>query len=318
MRSFSAVLLAFLVVLFSAACSATPAAAPASQQSGQPAGASQSTSPFPLTITDDAGRQVTIATQPERIVSLSASNTEILFALGLGDRIVGVDSYSDYPPEVDSKPDVGSYSKPDLEKIVAAEPDLILATGIHLKGPLAEMEKLKLPVMVVDPRDVEGVLDKVTLLGDATGRRAEAAGLVDEMQAKIDWVRGRVKDAPPVRIFFELSPELHTAGPGSFVNDMIGLAGGENIAANAGKEWPQLNQEALFLANPQVILLADHGSQGGQDPEVVAARPGWKEIDAVKNGRVIPVDPDITNRPSPRLMEGLELMVESFHPEKAQ
>ncbi|MHB8993496.1 MAG: ABC transporter substrate-binding protein, partial [Chloroflexota bacterium] len=135
---------------------------------------------------------------------------------------------------------------------------------------------------------------------------------------RIAAVEARWKGATPVRVFFELSPELHTAGPNSFMDDMIRLAGGSNVAAGAAKEWPQMDQEALFLADPEVILLADHGSQGGQGLETVSARPGWKQVSAVKNGRVFPIDADLTNRPGPRVVDGLELMVGKLHPEKKQ
>jgi iron complex transport system substrate-binding protein len=315
LRALSILFLALVVSLVSA-CSTTPAASPAPQPTAAPAAKAEPASAFPITVTDDAGRQVTISKQPKRIVSISASNTEIVYALGLGDLVVGIDSYSNYPPEAKQKPIVGSYSKPDLEQVVAAEPDLILATGIHVKSALPEMEKHNLPVVVVTPSDVAGVLSKIELVGKVTGRQKEAEALTGEMRVEIDAIQTRLRGAEPVRVFFELSPELHSAGPGTFVNDMITLLGGTNIAADAGKQWPQMNQESIFVANPQVILLADHGTDGGQSPETVAARPGWQQIDAVKDGRVFPVDPDLTNRPSPRLVEGLEMILKALHPDR--
>jgi iron complex transport system substrate-binding protein len=299
-----------------AAPAAQPKAAPAAQPTSAPAAKTEPAPAFPITITDDAGRQVTIAKQPQRIVSLAASNTEIVYALGLGDKVVGVDKFSNYPPEAQKKPVVGSYSKPDLEQIVAAEPDLILATGIHVKSAVPEMEKHNLPVVVVTPKDVATVLSKIELVGKITGRQKEAEALTGEMRAKIDALQTRAKGAQPVRVFFELSPELHSAGAGTFVNDMITMLGGVNIAAGAGQEWPQMNQESIFVADPEVILLADHGTAGGQSFETVAARPGWHQLDAVKNKRVHEVDPDLTNRPGPRLVEGLEAIIKALHPNR--
>ena len=289
----------------------TKAAVPAAQSTTAPAAA---TSAFPITIKDDAGREVTIARAPQKIISISASNTEILYALGLENRIVGLDQYSNYPPSTKNKPSVGGYSKPDLEKIVAAEPDLIFGTGIHVKATLPELEKRKIPTVIFDPKDVKGVLERARLTGKITGQNKEAEALVSAMQARIDSVQSKVKGATPVRAFYEVSPELHTAGPTSFVHDVIVLAGGINIAAKADKEWPQMNQEALFLEDPEVILIADHTAD--VTPAIVAARPGWKQISAVKNNRLVEIEPDIINRPGPRVVDGLELVARALHPDR--
>ena len=308
---FAVAVLLTLLILFSSSCSAaTSASRPeASPPSTLPPAAALA---FPLTIADDAGREVTIEAEPRRIVSLAASNTEILFAIGAAEKIVGVDQYSDFPPAAREKPTVGGYSRPDLEKIVALEPDLILGTGIHIKATLPELERRGLTTLIVDPRDVKGVMEKIRLVGRATGQRQEAEALADALLARVDSVVARVQGAEPVRTFYELSPSLHTAGPGSFVDDLIRLAGGANVAAGAGKEWPQMNQEALFLADPEVILLADHGA--GETPEAVAARPGWSQITAVKTGRVVAIEPNLANRPGPRVVDGLELVARTLHP----
>lgn len=288
--------------------------ASASVPAAQPASTAAATSAFPMTIKDDAGREVTIPRPPQKIISISASNTEILYALGLENRIVGLDQYSNYPPATKNKPTVGGYSKPDLEKIVAAEPDLVFATGIHVKALLPELERRKIATVIFDPKDVKGVLGKILLAGKITGQDKEAAALVSDMQARIDSVLSKVKDAKPVRAFYEVSPELHTAGPTSFVHDVMVLAGGTNIAAKADKEWPQMNQEALFLEDPEVILIADHTAD--VTPELVAARPGWKQISAVKNNRLEVIEPDLINRPGPRVVEGLEQVAKALHPDR--
>ncbi len=313
-----------ILALLSVACSTSPAsppkpaAAPASppRPAAAPISASASTASFPLTLTDDAGRQVTIPAQPRRIVSISASNTETLYALGLEEKVVGVDQYSDFPPSVAEKPRVGSFVRPDLERVVALEPDLILGTEQHLKATLPELEQRGLTVLIVNPKDIMGVLASIKMVGRATGSEPQAESLAEGMRARIESVTARVQGADPVRVFFELSPSLHTAGPGSYVDDIIRLVRGTNIAADAGKQWPQLNQEALFLADPEVILLADHSA--GQTPEMVAARPGWRQITAVKNGRVVVVDPNLVNRSGPRVVEGVELIARTLHPEKVK
>jgi len=302
-----------LLTVLASACGAGAPVQPTPRPTPSTA-AVQATSAFPVSVTDDAGRTLTLAREPQRIVSLASSNTEILFALGLGDRVVGVDQYSDFPPPAREKPRVGSFVKPDMEKILALEPDLVLATEMHVKTALPDLEKRGLATMVVTPKGVKAVLDAIKLVGKATGRQKEAEELTSTMAARIAAVEARSKGSPSVRTFFELSPELHTAGPGSFVDDMIRLAGGSNIAAGAGKEWPQLSQEALLVADPEVILLADHGSSGGQSPQSVAARPGWQQITAVKMGRVYEIDPDLTNRPGPRVVDGLEMIADKLHP----
>lgn len=313
MRSVSACALAVLAILASA-CSSTQAAP--QPQPTVPAVSSPAASTFPMTLTDDAGRKVTLAKEPKRLLSLASSDTEILFALGLGDRVVGVDQYSDFPAAAKDKPKVGSFVKPEMEKILALEPDLVLGTEMHVKTTLPELEKRGLTTMIVTPKGVRAVLEGIKLLGQATGRQKEAEALTGAMGDRIASVEARWKGSTPVRTFFELSPELHTAGPGSFMDDMIRIAGGSNIAAGAGKEWPQLNQESLFLADPEVILLADHGSAGGQSPQSVAARPGWQQVTAVKAGHVFEIDPNLTNRPGPRVVDGLEMIAGKLHPGK--
>jgi iron complex transport system substrate-binding protein len=158
---------------------------------------------FPLTITDDAGRQVTIERSPTRIVSIAPSNTEMLFALGLDERIVGVDSYSTYPPEAGQKPQVGSYLEPDLERVVAAEPDLILATEAHVATVLPELDALGLPTVVIEPTDLDEVFSGMLRVGTITDTSSRAQHVVCELQARVDAVTHTVAGAPRSRVFFE-------------------------------------------------------------------------------------------------------------------
>ncbi|MDP9357160.1 MAG: ABC transporter substrate-binding protein [Chloroflexota bacterium] len=269
---------------------------------------------FPVTITDDVGRQVVLQEAPQRIVSIAPSNTEILFALGLGEKVVAVDQYSDYPPEAEQKPQLGSYVKPDLEQIVAAAPDLVLATGVHEETVVPQLEALRLTVAVIDPEDLDDVFDGIGLVGRITGQDARATGLVCELLDRVDAVAERINGAPRPRVFFELSPELHTAGPDSFIDDLISRAGGENIAAGATEEWPQLSAEVLLEQDPEVILLADEAA--GVSPDQVRTRPGWQQVTAVEQDRIVAIDPDLTNRPGPRVVDGLEAIARALHPER--
>lgn len=268
---------------------------------------------FPLVITDDAGRQVTIERIPERILSIAPSNTEMLFALGLADRVAGVDSYSNYPPEAAEKVQIGDYIDPDMEAIAAVEPDLIFGTAAHMATVLPNLEALGLPTIIIEPTNLDEVLRGIDLMGEATGVPDRAYGLVCELQGRVDAVTSAIAGTPRPRVFFELSPDLFTAGPGTFVDDILTRAGGENIAATAAEAWPQLSAEAVVSADPEVILLADHAA--GVTPEDVSARPGWQAMSAVEDGRIVTVDPDLVARPGPRVVDGLEAVAAALHPD---
>jgi iron complex transport system substrate-binding protein len=318
-------LLALLIVLYLlGACAAPSPTAPTAvptAAAARPAAATPvvttataATAGFPVTIKDDAGRQVTLVRAPQRIVSIAPSNTEILFALGLGDRVVAVDQFSNYPPEAKQKPQLGSYVKPDLEALVAATPDLVLATEVHTRAVLPELEARKLVTVVVDPKNVDQVFDRILLVGKLTGQDARAEKLVGELKERSSSTTAKVKDAPKTRVFFELSPQLHSAGPGTFVHDLIERAAGQNVAADAGQPWPQLSLETIVQRDPEVILLADEVA--GESAATVRARPAWDKLSAVKSGRVVVIDPDLANRPGPRIVDGLEAIARALHPDR--
>ncbi|MCL5961845.1 MAG: cobalamin-binding protein [Chloroflexi bacterium] len=306
--------LVFLVAYFVSGCGASaPVAGSEAKPTALPA-ASPTASSLPLSFSDDAGRSVTVAKLPQKIVSLSPDNTEILFALGLGGQVVGVDEYSDFPPEAQKKDKVGSFAKIDIEKVVALEPDVILAADMHAKTVVPELEKRGFTVIVLQPRTIEGVLDNIRLVGRIADKSKEAETLASDLQRRIDDVVRKVGGASAKpRVFFELDANLFTVGPDTFVDDMIRKAGGENIAADAKNAWPQMSQEAIVLKDPEVIILADHGL--GATPESVKSRPGWQQITAVKTDRIVPLDPDLVNRPGPRVVNGLESLAKAIHPE---
>jgi iron complex transport system substrate-binding protein len=268
---------------------------------------------YPLAIADDAGREVTIAAAPERIISIAPSNTEILFALGLGENVVAVDTYSNYPLEATEKPQVGDYVDPNLEAIVAAEPDLILAGEAHVASVLPDLEALGLPTVVIEPVNLDEALASMTLIGEIADKQAAAANLVCSLQGRIDAVTTAIAGAPRPRVFFELSPDLYTAGPGSFIDDLLVRAGGANIAAGAGEIWPQMSAEALITADPEVIIVTGH--EAGVTTEDVANRPGWQDVSAVANDRLEIIDADLVARPGPRVVDALEAVAAALHPD---
>jgi iron complex transport system substrate-binding protein len=267
-----------------------------------------------ITVEDGVGNILTFESAPQRIISLAPNHTEVLYALGLGDRVVGVTEYCNYPPEAAEKPKVGDFVNTDLELVVGLEPDLVLATTMHMAETVPAIQERGIPVFVLDPQSVASVMDEIRTLGRITGREAAADALVADMQARIDAVQQKVKDAPRPKVFWELGPELFTVGPNTFVNDLINLAGGENVAADADTPWPQLSVEAIILKDPDVIVLADHNY--GQTVEMVKERPGWEDIAAVKEGSIIEItNDDIVSRPGPRLVEGLEFLAKALHPD---
>jgi iron complex transport system substrate-binding protein len=307
-----AVLLAIVALVVGCAApaaSATPTPAPAARPAAAVAA-------FPMTVADDAGRQVTIAKLPTRIVSIAPSNTEVLYALGVGEKVVAVDQFSNFPTEAKAKATLGSYIKPNLEALVATNPDLVVATSVHAKTVIPELEARNITVVAVDPKTVDELYDRIKLVGKITGQEAQAERIVGEMRERMSSTAAKVKDAPKRRVFVELSPQLHTAGPGTFVHDLIERSAGQNVAADAGQQWPQLSQEVLVQKDPEVVLLADDAA--GETPARVKARPAWDKVAAVRADRVVVIDPDITNRPGPRLADGLEAVARALHPERFQ
>jgi len=275
--------------------------------------------PAPGQITDQMGRPVSVGKSPQKIVSLSPSNTEILFALGLGDRVVGVTDYCDYPPEALTKAKIGGFSDPDLEKIVALSPDLIVADQIHEKEVVPELERRNLPVFVMDPRNIDQVMESILLLGQVTGKEAEAARLVDDMKARIGAVARKVAGLTPGERPRVLSITWHdplwTAGQGTWEDQLITMAGGQNLFPDLAG-YKTVDLETVLQRDPQVIIAASGHGEGLRAPYLWALdEPRLKGTEALRKGRVYEIDADIVSRPGPRLVEGLEEMLRLIHPE---
>jgi iron complex transport system substrate-binding protein len=247
-------------------------------------------------------------------VSLAPSNTELLYAVGAGDAVVAVDDYSNYPAEAKNKPKVGGFAQTNIEQVVALAPDVVLATNIHVKTIVPALEQRGLTVVVIQPSNVAAVLDSVRMVGKIMGKPQKAEELATSLQQRLLAIRQKVQGiAARPKVYVELDPTLYTVGPGSFVADMLDIAGGENIAADAKTQWPQLSNETILTDDPAVIMISSMGVD--ETPEQVSARPGWQEISAVKNGRVVVLNPDLTNRPGPRVFDGIEEMARIIHPE---
>jgi iron complex transport system substrate-binding protein len=295
---------------------ATATLAPATETAA-PATATQAL----ITLTDDLGRPVTLTAPALHIVSLAPSNTEILYALGAGATLVGRDDYSDYPPEAAQVTSIGNlYPHVNAEAIVALHPDLVLAAGVTSPDDVAALAKLGLTVYATGSavslddiyRDIQGV-------GTLVGKADAAKALVDAMRARAEAVKTKAAAASthPI-VFYELDAtdpaKPWTAGPGSFVDQLITLAGGTNAGNIAKDQYAQLSLEQLVSQNPDLIVLGS-ANFGGQTPELVAARPGWQDIKAVKNHAVYTFDDNLVSRPGPRVVDGLEKLAALIHPE---
>lgn len=303
---------------------ATPALAPPAATVAAPTATAAPTkqpdptpSLFPLEIKDGSGETIVFDSPPQRIVSFSAANTEIMFALGLGDRVVGRDAFSDYPAEALDVPSVGGYFAPDLELMVSLEPDLVFIT---FESPKEKLREVGLrPLFIPPPDSLEGVLQYIRITGHLLGRPKEAASLAAQVEREIQDIQLLLRgiDTGP-RVYYEDDPGLWTAGPATFIGDMIAIAKAQNVAAAAQGRYPQLSNEFLVGQDPEVILLGDSQELGGHGNETlasVAARPGWGSITAVREGQVHPVSPSLLTRPGPRIGQGLRHLAELLYPE---
>lgn len=279
---------------------------------------SAGTSAQPLILTDDAGRAVTIPAETARIVSLAPSNTEIVCALGACDRLVGVTDIDDYPDEVASVPKVVIATAVDIEKVVDADPQLILAAGNELTPTtvIDQLASLGYPVLVLYPESLDALYADIELVGRAIGRSSQAAALLTDMRARERAVAERVAEAERPRTFYEVGVfqgTIYTAGKDSFLASLISIAGGDPILGDPLSTSVQL--EDLVAADPQLILLGDAAYDPSITPESVAARAGWEAMSAVVEGRVVVLieDPVVT-RPGPRIIDGLEALARAIHP----
>lgn len=266
---------------------------------------------FPVTVTDDAGRTVTVEAQPERIVSLAPANTEIVAALGLLDRLVGVTSFCDYPAEVADIEKVGDFVGPNVEAVAAVDPDLVLATTGVQDDVIQQLEAIGATVVAIDPQDLEQLYAAIEMAGAVTGAGEEATILVSNMRADVDAVGETLRDAEPASCFIEIAQEpLFTAGAGTLMDDLITVAGGTNVVTDAG--WVPYSLEQLLEDDPAVYM-ATLGSMS--DPADLAARPGFSALSSVKNGRVAVLDDNLVSRPGPRVVEGIKAIAAALHPD---
>jgi iron complex transport system substrate-binding protein len=316
-------LLTILLTLMTAcAPQATPTTAPVATEMPATQAPTEPAIETTLIVTDGLGREVTLNELPQRIVSLAPSNTEILFAIGAEDQVVGRDTLSDFPEAAQSVTDIGStFDALNTELIVSLEPDLVLAAEINTPEQVKQLEDLGLTVYYLkNPLTLEEMYGNLEIVAQLTGHRQEAAALIESLKARVAAVDEKIAPlSSRFSVFYELDAtdpaKPYTAGNGTFITQLIDRAGGYNIASEL-EGYPQISLEQVVAADPAFIILGD--ARYGVTPESIAQRPGWENLSAVKNGQVLPFNDDLVSRPGPRLVDALEELAKLLRPELFQ
>ncbi|USG63353.1 ABC transporter substrate-binding protein [Brevibacillus ruminantium] len=286
----------------------------------QPADKSEKATTYPITIKDATGQDITFTQAPEKIVSASPAETEILFALGLGDKVVGVSDYDDYPEEAKTKPKVGGVLSPNEEAILSQSPDLVIG-GISMKKEVvAKLRSLDLKVVTVRPKVVQDVMEDILLIGQITDRQVQAEELVSRMKEDIRKVTEAVQSLKPEekkKVYLEFSAGW-TVGKGEFLDELINLAGGINIAADT-EGWNPISEEKILKEDPDVILYAKGFTDektGETLEQTIRKRNGWDKMKAIRENQVAGLDHNVLSRPGPRITEGLYEMAKAIYPDR--
>ncbi len=266
------------------------------------------------TFTDDLGRRVYLAKPARRVVSLAPSATEILFAVGLDAEVVGVTTFCDYPAQAKSKPKVGS-SIPNIEAILGLKPDLIVGNKDFIRPDiLAKLDQLKIPVFILSPKTVEDILGHITTVGHLVGRDKEARAVVQGLRDRLGEIRSRTAAARPVRVFYVINTDpLISVGSGSFIHQMLELAGGENIVGQTPASYPKVSLEEVLRRDPEVLLFPVGTAEGIPEAEQQRWRK-WTTLSAVAHNRLYQVKAELVNRPGPRVVDGIEALAKAIRP----
>ncbi|WP_145410130.1 ABC transporter substrate-binding protein [Paenibacillus xylanexedens] len=297
----------------------------ASQQPAQEQSQEQTTTDlktqYPLTVTDATGETFTFEKAPAKIVSVSPAETESLFALGLDEQIVGVSDFDDYPEAATTKPKMGGVSKPNEESIIAADADIVF-TGISMnEEAVKKFRDLGIVIFKTDPKSVDDVANNIETFGQITDTQEKAQELIAKMKQDVTDVTEAVKAVKPEEkknVYVEFSPGW-TVGKGEFMDELITLAGGNNVASDL-QGWNEINEENIIAANPDVILYANDVIDENSKTldQIIKARSGWDQITAVKDDAVIGLDANLLSRPGPRVTEGLKAVAKAIYPDLFQ
>lgn len=275
---------------------------------------------FPITVTDDLDQEVRLEKKPEKIISISPNMTEVLFAIGAGENVIGVTTFANYPEAALEVQKIGTITEPNIEKIITLEPDLVLASSVNKMETVERLKELGIVVAGYEANSVNKAIENIKKIGLLTGNQDITDKLVTEMYIKIAEMRNLVEkklnENETPKVFFEIwSDPLFTAGSDTFIDDLIYMAGGENLGRLAEGQWPQYNLEKLLIEDPDVYISTPHSAEMQVSVESIRSRERFQSISAIKNDRIYIIDQDIVNRPSPRLVKGLALMIKAVYPE---
>jgi iron complex transport system substrate-binding protein len=265
-------------------------------------------------VTDEAGRRVLVPRKIDRIISLAPSLTEIVFAVGAGDRLVGRTRYCDYPAEAKSVTEVGDTMTPSIERIIALKPQIVLvSTASQLEAFTKQLGEQHIVVYVTNPQNLDAVFRSIQSLGDMLGETSRASSLVAELRKRADAVNSATGQTKPIKVFYQVSDSpLYTIGREAYLTDLIRRAGGISVTADVPTAFPRFSDEAALAARPDAIILPTGGSMGAANSAVA---PALRDSPAVLNNRVYKINEDHLQRPGPRLVDGLEEMARALHPE---
>ncbi len=275
---------------------------------------------YPIDYTDELGREITIEKEVERIITLAPGMTEVIYALGLEDKLVAVSSACDYPAEALEKNDVGRIDEPNIEKIVALEPDLVIAASVTKIESLDRLTDLGIKNIGFKPASINDTINMIEDIAYLTSAQEAGdkitADLESEYQRLKNLVKQKLAENERRKVFYEIwSDPLYTAGKGTFIDSLIDDAGGYNIAREAEGSWPTYSIESLIAADPEVYISSEHSTPEGLTLAELRQRDVFREISAFKNDRLYLVDQDLVNRPSPRIIEGYQEFIKAIFPE---
>lgn len=282
---------------------------------------------WPRRVFDSVGREVEIPAAPKRVVSLAPSNTEILFAVGAGELVVGVTMMDDYPPEVKSRTSVGGMAigSMNLETLAALKPDLVLATAGVQQPAVEPLQRLGLTVVAFDAEKPSDVAGNIRAIGRIVDHVTQAERLAADFEARVDAVRLRVAARPgprPKVLYLLYDDPLMTVGPTTFLGRMVEEAGGVNVFGDVSSNYPTPNDEQVLVRAPEVILatfglMSGGGRSEAENQKRLMNRPGWGDVPAVRDRRIYALDEDLTTRIGPRLVDGLEAIEKALEPPKS-
>lgn len=266
-------------------------------------------------LVDQMGRDVIIPKAPERIISFSPSNTEIAFAIGLGNNVVGVTDFCNYPAEVLDKEKIGGFANTNMELVISLQPDLVLAGNMH-EEQVRKLDELNIPVLVLVPESIEGVFEAMRLVAKASGKTEEADAVIGGINNRLKALATKLASVDRISVYYEVySDPLMTAGGNSLINEVLSVAGADNIFADVKEAYPTISQEVVIERNPQFIVFPNYHGFEGFDMDMLADRTLWAEIEAVKEGNVYQINADTISRPGPRLIDAAESLAAIFYPE---